>query len=348
MERAWQELAPVSWVDSSQANYDLLPFQRYRQLPFVDIPYDPRREEHWADASRIADFVSWLPTVESGERSTVLDIGPGDGWPSIPIADTREDVRVIGLEPSSRRTLICKRNARRLNINNVCFLMASAMKMPIADESVDLVTASYSLEEVTDSQQAMREIYRVLRPGGFFRVAYQQWDLPVQELESVSLLEGDSKLLFQYIRRVREPRLERRYTLALGMDGPGAVIHREALITSASEPRVLGETRLDPGSPLGPNLLVQLASYATSSLAVELRRWTTDELITDLEQVGFSEVWGTLHSGERGRVYGREQIAEDVEIELRDFNVLAEEIGVRAAATEGTGMVTARRSLRDF
>lgn len=347
MERAWQELAPVFWVDSAQANYDLLPFQRYRQLPFVDIPYDPRREEHWADASRIADFVSWLPTFDSEENPTVLDIGPGDGWPSIPIADARADVRVIGLEPSRRRTRICTGNARRLNINNVCFLMASAMKMPIADESVDLVTASYSLEEVIDSQRAMREIYRVLRPGGFLRAAYQRWDLPEQELESVSLLEGDSKLLFQYIRRVREPRLERRYTLTLRMDGPGAAIHREALIASASEPRVLGETRLDPGSPLGPNLLVQLASYATSSLAVELRRWTTDELITDLKQAGFAEVWGTLHSGERGRAYGRQQIVEGVDMELRNFNVLAEEIGVRAAATDGAGMVTARRSLRD-
>ena len=82
MERTWGELAPPRWADSARAIYELLPFQRYRQLPFVDVPYDPRREEHWADAARIADFASWLPEG----ATTVLDVGPGDGWPSIPLA----------------------------------------------------------------------------------------------------------------------------------------------------------------------------------------------------------------------------------------------------------------------
>lgn len=343
MERAWAELAPPRWVDSARAIYELLPFQRYRQLPFVDLPYDPRREEHWADASRIADFASWLPPAEDGRRSTVLDLGPGDGWPSIPLAAARPDTRVVGLEPSPRRTAVCVENAGRLGVANAEFVTGDAATIPLADGSVDLATASYSLEEAADPVAAMREVRRVLRPAGVLRVAYQRWELPEPEIEGVSFLEGVSGLLFQYVRRVQEPSVERRYTLLVPASGEAAAIHTQALIAAADTPRVLGETRLEVGSDLGLPLLERLAPFAIDSLAVELRRWTTDELIAELEGVGFSEVSGTLHSGERGRAYGRERIASGDAIGLEEFDALTREIGQRAAATDGAGMVTARR-----
>lgn len=337
MEQAWADLAPPRWVDSARAIYELLPFQRYRQLPFVDVPYDPRREEHWSDASRIADFASWLPDHDA----TVLDIGPGDGWPSIPLAAARPDSRVVGLEPAPRRTEVCSTNARRLGVANAWFVTGDATAIPLADDSVDLVTASYSLEESADPPRAMRELRRVLRPGGVLRIAYQRWELPEPELQSIALLEGASGLLFQYARRVQHPSIERRYTLLIPGEGPAADLHRDALIASAEAPRILGETQLDEA--FGRDLLARLAPHALDSLAVELRRWTTDELIADLEASGFSEVWGTLHSGERGRAYGRERIASDDPTTLEEFESLSREIGERASATDGAGMVTARR-----
>ena len=343
MEQAWAELASPRWLDSARAIYELLPFQRYRQLPFVDVLYDPLREEHWADAARVADFVSWLPSSEEGWRPRVLDLGPGDGWPSIPLAATRADVRVVGLEPSPRRTRVSFKNARRLGIANAEFVTGDATAVPLAEGSIDLVTASYSLEEAADPVAAMREVRRVLQPGGAFRIAYQRWELPEPELEGVSFLEGVSGLLFQYARRVQQPSVERRYTLLVPACGPAEAIHREALIAAADAPRVLGETRFDAASELGVGLLERLAPFALDSIAVELGRWTTDELIADLEGVGFSEVWGTLHSGERGRAYGRERIASGDSFGLDEFDALTREIGERAAATDGAGMVTARR-----
>lgn len=341
MERAWADLAPPRWVDSARAIYELLPFQRYRQLPFVDLPYDPRREEHWADAARIADFASWLPPPEDGARpATILDVGPGDGWPSIPLAAARPDARVIGLEPAPRRTEVCATNARRLGVANARFVTGDATAPPLADGSVDLITASYSLEESADPPRAMRALRAVLRPGGILRVAYQRWQLPEPELESVALLEGATGLLFQYARRVQQPSVERRYTLLVPAAGPAADLLRDALIASAEAPRILGETQLDEA--FGRDLLTQLAPHALDSLAVELRRWTTEELIADLEAAGFSEVWGTLHSGERGRAYGRDRIASGEPVTLEEFDVLSREIGERAAATDGAGMVTAR------
>ncbi len=49
---------------------------------------------------------------------------------------------------------------------NVDFAQANAEQLPFRDSSFDLVTMAFGLRNVTDKQQALASIYRVLRPGG--------------------------------------------------------------------------------------------------------------------------------------------------------------------------------------
>jgi demethylmenaquinone methyltransferase/2-methoxy-6-polyprenyl-1,4-benzoquinol methylase len=49
---------------------------------------------------------------------------------------------------------------------NVDFAQANAEQLPFRDNSFDLVTMAFGLRNVTDKQQALASIYRVLRPGG--------------------------------------------------------------------------------------------------------------------------------------------------------------------------------------
>jgi demethylmenaquinone methyltransferase/2-methoxy-6-polyprenyl-1,4-benzoquinol methylase len=49
---------------------------------------------------------------------------------------------------------------------NVDFAQANAEQLPFHDASFDLVTMAFGLRNVTDKQQALNSIYRVLRPGG--------------------------------------------------------------------------------------------------------------------------------------------------------------------------------------
>jgi len=49
---------------------------------------------------------------------------------------------------------------------NVDFAQANAEQLPFTDASFDLVTMAFGLRNVTDKQQALNSIYRVLRPGG--------------------------------------------------------------------------------------------------------------------------------------------------------------------------------------
>ena len=335
--------APPELLDSARALYERMPRQRGGQLPFVDVPYDACREEHWADAARIADYVAYAP--EGARR--VLDVGPGDGWPALPVAVARPDLEVVGVDPSPLRTRVCSANGGRLGLANARFLTADAAALPFADGAIELVTAASSLEEAADPEAVLAELRRVLRPGGVLRASYQNWRLPALEIESVLLWDGvdatsRSVRLYSYVRRLQDPPLERRYTLELPAEGEPARLHQAALEASAAGRRAYGETLLTPS--LGVELLERLVPYARGITVVELRRWTTAWLLGALERAGFAEARATAHPGVLARFVGRALIASDAGEELVPaFEGWTRALGGATGGLPGEGMVVARR-----
>lgn len=338
-------------LDSAAALYELMPRQRGGQLPFVDVPYDARREEHWADAARVADYVAHAPK----DARRVLDVGPGDGWPALPIAAARPDLEVVGVDPAAQRTRVCAANADRLGIANASFVTGDAAVLPFADASFDLVTAASALEEASEPQAVFAELRRVLGDGGVLRASYQDWRLAAPEIETVLLWDGVAgqetseatpRLLYTYVHRLQEPALERRWTLELPVEGEAANLHQQALVASAAGRLAYGETLLTPSTAadLGMSLLERLAPLAMRCTVVEMRRWTTEWLVGALGAAGFREVLPTAHPGDIARHVGRELIARgDVEAVAPHFEALAAAIGVAAGRQPGRDMVVARR-----
>ena len=348
--------APPEPLDSARGLYERMQRQRDGQLPFVDVPYDPRREQHWADAARIADYITHAPAPDPRRAPRVLDIGPGDGWPSLPLAAARPDAAVLGVDPSARRTRTCSANAARLGIANARFATADAAALPLDDGSVDLVTAAASLEEAAAPEAVFAELRRVLRRGGALRASYQNWRLPAPEIESVLLWEGVDAAsrpirLYTYVRRLQDPPLERRYTLELPGEGEAARLHQRALEAAALGRRAYGETLLAGAPALGIELLERLAPHARRSTVVELRRWTTAWLREALERAGFAEVRATAHPGELARHLGRALIAaspaaaggqrDALEALTRGFGYWTARIGEAGGTLPGDGMIAA-------
>lgn len=96
-------------------------------------------------------------------RGDVLEIGMGSGL-NLPFF--RDDVRrIVGVEPSLPLARLAELRARELSVP-VDVLLATAEDLPLADASVDTAVTTWSLCTIPEPVRALREVRRVLRPGG--------------------------------------------------------------------------------------------------------------------------------------------------------------------------------------
>ncbi|MCC6208885.1 MAG: malonyl-ACP O-methyltransferase BioC [Gammaproteobacteria bacterium] len=102
------------------------------------------------------------------EPSMVLDVGAGTGRLSAALGRCYGSARVISLDLSARMLQLARRRAglfRRLS-RRCGFVCADAENLPCADASVDLVVSNLVLQWCNDTDRALAEFRRVLRPGG--------------------------------------------------------------------------------------------------------------------------------------------------------------------------------------
>lgn len=194
-------------VESSSAEqtFDRMEKQAGGKLPVIDVIPDLRQEEHFLDEARIRDFAAHM-----GNAQDIIDIGPGDGWPLLRLAPLFRTV--TGVEPSPRRCELIRANAERLGYKNVTVKECSALKIDAADASVDGVVAATSIEQTPDPYQALAEVFRVLKPGGKFRVHFEAYDLSEKSLsEDVMLTETADSLGYHYALKHHRPPWERNY-----------------------------------------------------------------------------------------------------------------------------------------
>lgn len=97
-------------------------------------------------------------------RGRVLEVGIGSGL-NLPFYDPANVSKVWGLDPASEMTRIAERAARSLPFE-VEFIGLPGDEIPLDDGSVDTVVVTYTLCTIPDAAAALRQMSRVLRPGG--------------------------------------------------------------------------------------------------------------------------------------------------------------------------------------
>jgi ubiquinone/menaquinone biosynthesis C-methylase UbiE len=112
---------------------------------------------------RNRDLLPYRQRICGQAEGRVLEIGIGSGLnlPFYPAAVNE----IIGLEPSPQLADMTRRAARDTSLH-VSLIEDSAEAIPIDSKSIDTVVTTWTLCSVLGADQALREMRRVLRPGG--------------------------------------------------------------------------------------------------------------------------------------------------------------------------------------
>ncbi|MBI1868190.1 MAG: class I SAM-dependent methyltransferase [Methylocystis sp.] len=101
--------------------------------------------------------------VGAAAAGRVLEVGVGSGL-NFSLYGKQVEA-VVGIDPSPRLLAMARRRAAAAGVR-VCLILASAIAIPLANNTIDTVVMSWTLCSIADPLAALREIRRVLKPGG--------------------------------------------------------------------------------------------------------------------------------------------------------------------------------------
>jgi ubiquinone/menaquinone biosynthesis C-methylase UbiE len=126
--------------------------------------YDPLVLQGLARRSAARDAAFFVPYLKPAMH--VLDCGCGPGGISVTLAALVPQGQVVGIDIEDGQLDMGRREAQQRGIPNVEFHHASLYALPFADGTFDAVLAHAVLYHLAEPMKALRELWRVLKPGG--------------------------------------------------------------------------------------------------------------------------------------------------------------------------------------
>lgn len=102
--------------------------------------------------------------LNNHQNAKVLDLGCGAGHISFNVADKVESVTAFDLSDSMLEVVAS--TAKERGLNNISTMKGNVESLPFENQTFDLVISRYSAHHWHDVEQALREVRRVLKPGG--------------------------------------------------------------------------------------------------------------------------------------------------------------------------------------
>jgi ubiquinone/menaquinone biosynthesis C-methylase UbiE len=197
----------------------------------------------------------------------VLDVAGGPGEPSLTIAETVGATgSVTCTDGVAEMVSAARREAHRRGLSNVKFHQCTGDSLPFADSSFDVAVSRLGAMFFPDPLAALREMMRVLKPGGVlgFVVWYKS------ELNPFSYIVTDVM--------ARHVESEPADPDALGAFrfaelGKLAAILKDAGATDIRE-RI---HKIDLAAPIGPEEFWEMRSWTSETLRAKLVKLTTEE-----------------------------------------------------------------------
>lgn len=138
-----------------------------------------------------------------GPTALALELGPGSGVYLPSLAALSETTLALDYDGAQLRA--ARATVRDLGATKLAYLQGDLRKLPIADESVDLLLLSEVIEHVRGSALLLSALGKLLKPGGKLILTTPQPFSPLELLGRIAFLPGMLQLLRFIYREPIEP-----------------------------------------------------------------------------------------------------------------------------------------------
>jgi SAM-dependent methyltransferase len=150
---------------------------------------DDSVQRDYVAARDVRTFLPFLvPHLRPG--LDVLDAGCGVGSIALDVAPMVAPGQVSGVDVDAGQIEAARRTAVERGIDNAEFQTGSVLELPFDDASFDVVYSNAVLMYLPDPVEALREMHRVLRPGGLAAVSDDDLGTIVMTPENPDLRRG--------------------------------------------------------------------------------------------------------------------------------------------------------------
>jgi ubiquinone/menaquinone biosynthesis C-methylase UbiE len=175
-------------------------------------------QEWWAPviapaALQLLDLVA--PTVADRPRARLVDVGAGTGTLARAAVARWSAIRATAVDPSPGMLAVGRAEAARALASSAArrltWRIGTAEQLPLAEGSADVVVSSFAFQYLRSRIAALREAYRVLRPGGTVAVVtwlapdwpFEPWDLYKTVIRELDLERSETDEVYRPFRSER-------------------------------------------------------------------------------------------------------------------------------------------------
>jgi len=163
--------------------------------PITSNLYDSGQTSEIPQEAVLASLGCGNPTALAQLRpgETVLDLGSGGGIDVLLSAKRVGPAgKAYGLDMTDEMLALARDNQRKAGVDNVEFLKGEIERIPLPDNSVDVIISNCVINLSADKDRVLREAFRVLKPGGRFAVSdvVVRGDVPAEIQRSMELWVG--------------------------------------------------------------------------------------------------------------------------------------------------------------